>query len=143
MHLTKLTDYGLRTLIFLAVKQKPASLDELAAAYGISRNHLVKAVGALRKAGFVVTSRGVGGGIVLAEEAANIRLDKVVQVLEPHMAIVECFDNRKNTCPIKGACQLEKLLYKARQAFLAELQATSLADLVLPHKENLKRILIV
>jgi len=143
MHLTKLTDYGLRTLIFLAVKQSPTSLNELAAAYGISRNHLVKAVGALRKAGFVATNRGVGGGIVLAKEAAQIRLDEVVNALEPHMAIVECFDNHKNTCPIKGACQLEKLLYQARKAFFKELQKTSLAEAVLPHQQNLKKILIV
>jgi Rrf2 family nitric oxide-sensitive transcriptional repressor len=140
MKLTTFTDYAFRVLIYLDSTGEPASLNELAQAYGISRNHLVKAVNTLEKSGFVKTKRGVGGGISLARPAAEIRLADVALSTEPNFTIVECFDYENNTCRIAGACRLERILQDATRAFMAELQKYTLADVTGNRKVLLKLI---
>jgi Rrf2 family transcriptional regulator, nitric oxide-sensitive transcriptional repressor len=75
MRLTRFTDYGLRTLIYLALKPDSlASIAGIAAAYGISESHMTKVVHALGRAGVIETLRGRHGGLRLARPAAAIGL---------------------------------------------------------------------
>lgn len=140
MKLTTFTDYSFRVLIYLASTNETASLNELAEAYGISRNHLVKAVNTLEKSGFVKTRRGVGGGISLARPASEIGIAEVARSTEPNFTIVECFDYDNNTCRIAGACRLERVLQDAARAFFAELEKYTLADVTKNSKVLLKLI---
>ena len=132
MHLTTFSDYAFRVLIYLSsrpTQQASCSLNEISQAYGISRNHLIKAVNVLEKNGFIHTKRGVGGGISLAKHASEIGLAEVVKCTEPSFTIVECFDKEKNTCTISSACKLKKILNGALKAFLDELASFTLADI--------------
>ena len=67
MQLTRYTDYGLRTLIYLALlpQGRRASIDEISSTYGISRNNVNKIVHQLGKAGIIETKRCKGGGFYL------------------------------------------------------------------------------
>lgn len=129
MHLTTFTDYAFRVLIYLSSRKAPSSLNEISQAYGISRNHLIKAVNVLEKNGFIHTKRGVGGGISLARLTSEIGLAEVVKCTEPSFTIVECFDKEKNTCSISGACKLKRILNNALKAFMDELAEHTLADI--------------
>ena len=54
MHLTVFSDYTLRVLMYLALNRtRLATIPEIAAAYGISENHLMKVVHRLVRAGVV------------------------------------------------------------------------------------------
>ena len=132
MRLTVYTDYSLRMLMYLAVKGDggPATIAEVASAYGISKAHLNKVAHRLGQAGYVETMRGKGGGLRLARPAEAIGLGDVVRRVEPDMALVPCFEPVHAPCPIVPACGLRGALYEARQAFLAVLDRYSLADLV-------------
>lgn len=132
MRLTVYTDYSLRMLMYLAVKGDggPATIAEVADAYGISKAHLNKVAHRLGLAGYVVTTRGKGGGLRLARAAEEIGLGDVIRRVEPDMALVPCFEPVHAPCPIVPACGLRGALYEARQAFLAVLDRYSLADLV-------------
>lgn len=130
MRLSLFTDYALRVLMFGALKQETFSLSEIAEAYDISRNHLVKVVNHLAKLGYLETKRGRGGGIALGMPASEIRLGLLVRRTENAPVLVECFDARKNTCPINGMCRLKGVLARAASAFYDELDRHTVADLV-------------
>jgi Rrf2 family nitric oxide-sensitive transcriptional repressor len=141
MHLTLHTDYALRVLLYLRLRQDGKStIQEVADAYGISKNHLMKVAQRLAGLGYVQASRGRGGGLLLAKPPEEINLGRLVQQMEPHLDLVECFDAATNTCPIAAACDLKTLLAEAQEAFLRALSSYSLADLG-SRPERLKSLL--
>ncbi len=124
MQLTRHTDYALRVLIHLAaVPSGRATIPEIADAYGLSRNHLMKVVHSLGQGGFIRTQRGRGGGFALAADPADIRIGAVVRHSEPDMAMADCA-----SCAIRPACGLSGILAQAVGAFLTVLDGYSLAD---------------
>jgi Rrf2 family nitric oxide-sensitive transcriptional repressor len=142
MRLTVYTDYTMRVLMYLAVKHPSgalATIDDMSTAYGISRAHLMKIVNELASAGFVTTLRGRGGGVCLARAPAEISVGDVVRFSEKDFAVVACQDTSVDTdCAIYPACGLRHAMQRAVQAFLAELDAVSLADAVAHPRQAVK-----
>ena len=133
MRLTVYTDYSLRVLMFLALKGDGlATIAEVASAYGISKNHLMKVAYQLGLAGYVETVRGKGGGMRLARRPEIIVLGEVVRRTEPDMELVPCFAPDSTSCAILPSCALRGALASARDAFLSVLDGYTLADLVRP-----------
>lgn len=131
MQLTRHTDYALRTLLLLAAAgDRSVTADEVAARFNVNRNHLRKVVNRLAQLGYVEARRGPKGGLRLAREPARINLAQVVDDFEPHVDLLECFDDAANTCPANGSCSLKGVLKQARGAFLSVLLDHSLADLM-------------
>lgn len=129
MQLTIFTDYGFRSLMYLAANPaRLCSVREIADHYGISYNHLVKVIHRLSQIGYVVSTKGKGGGIKLAVNPATLKLGDIVRTLEPNMDLVECFDKDTNTCRITGSCRLKHILFDAKQSFIDTLNRHTLAD---------------
>ncbi len=141
MQITYFSDYSLRVLVYLAVKDDKASIAEMSQAFGISKNHLGKAVHHLIKLGCLKSIRGKMGGVILAREPEKINLGEIIQKLEPHMDIVECFNRQKDTCTITPACHLKGVFQEAKDAFLAVLKKYSLADIT-QNKKVLSRYML-
>src|SRR5215470_14875269 len=132
MRLTSFTDFALRTLMRLAGEPaRSFATHEIATEFGISRNHLAKVVRDLADAGFIMTQRGVGGGFSLARPPQSISLGEVVRALEGE-ALVECFREDGGACVLTPRCRLKTRLAAAREAFLRELDATTLAECAYP-----------
>jgi Rrf2 family nitric oxide-sensitive transcriptional repressor len=133
VRLTVYTDYALRMLMYLALKEdRLATIAEIAESYDISKNHLMKVAHQLGVAGYVETVRGRGGGLRLAKPISAIGLGEVVRQTEPDMAIVSCFEPVDGPCAIKPCCVLKRALKKARDAFVEVLDGYTLDDLVQP-----------
>jgi len=133
MRLTLYSDYALRVLMYLAVREsRLATIDEIARSYSISKNHLMKVVHQLGVAGYVETVRGRGGGLRLAKPVEAIGLGAVVRYTEPDMAIASCFKPVDAPCAIHQCCVLRRALERARDAFLEVLEGYTLSDLVRP-----------
>ena len=131
MQLTLYTDYGLRTLMSLALApDQRQTVTSISNAYGISRNHLVKVVARLAELGYVNTTRGKGGGIRLARAPREISVGQVVRDLECELGVVECLTKLGGHCAIAPACRLRGLLAEAMEAYMAVLDARTLEDLV-------------
>ena len=92
MQLTRYSDYSLRTLIYLGLnRDRRCTIREIADAYGISENHLMKLVHQLGREGFVRTTRGKKGGLELAMPAREISVGAVFRAMEGNFHLVECF----------------------------------------------------
>lgn len=135
MRLTMFTDFGLRALMRLAAEpDRTFTTEALAKDLAISRHHLNKVVQALAESGFVSTRRGGGGGLKLARPATEIGLGEVVRRLEALQALVECFRDERSSCTFLPRCRLRNRLAKARDAFLADLDGSTLADCIEPQR---------
>jgi Rrf2 family nitric oxide-sensitive transcriptional repressor len=131
MQLSLHADYSLRVLIYLGTHpERVVSTKEISAAYGISKNHLVRVVQTLGQSGYVRIAPGRGGGVILARNIHEIRLGEVVRATEPDLTLVECFDKKTNTCPIARSCALKHFLNAALDAFLVKLNEHTLADIL-------------
>ena len=133
MRLTAFTDFALRALMRLAGEpNRSFSTNDIATEFGISRNHLTKVVRDLAEGGFVTTQRGAGGGFRLARPPRSITLGEVVRTLEQRHALVECFRSDGGDCMLRPRCRLKSRLAAAREAFMRELDATTLAECAYP-----------
>ena len=135
MRLTNFSDYALRLLMFAAAQtDRLITIEETAELYGISRAHLMKVANQLTRSGFLKAVRGRSGGLALAKLPQKIRLSDVLRATEPDFALVECF-GAENDCLITPRCRLRGALNNALSAFMRELDAYTLADLVLKPKD--------
>lgn len=123
MRVTVFSTYTLRTLMYLASHpDRFVTIAEVAAAYGISANHLMKVVQHLAAKGLVQTLRGPHGGLRLAFSADTIRVGDVIRGTEPDL--VPPARAAEPDCPLPG------VFGQALAAFMAVLDGCTIADLV-------------
>jgi Rrf2 family nitric oxide-sensitive transcriptional repressor len=137
------SDYSFRVLIYLALQPESEGLSQIktiAETFAISEHHLIKVVQNLVKFGYVDSYRGRGGGIKLAMDPAKINLGQVFRRTEPNLKLLSCFDPTNQECRIAGFCDLQGVFGAALQAFLRELDAVTLDD-VIGNKRPLRKAL--
>jgi Rrf2 family nitric oxide-sensitive transcriptional repressor len=136
MRLTDYTDYALRVLLFLAVREEGlTTIQDISEAYGVSKNHLMKVVQRLGELGWIDTVRGRNGGLRLNERSLALTIGEVVRGTESDFAIVGCFPRdgaEPRNCVIEPQCRLKHVFESARGAFLAELDKHTLGELATP-----------
>jgi Rrf2 family nitric oxide-sensitive transcriptional repressor len=137
MHLTRFSEYSLRVLIYLAPDQERlVTIGEIATAYGISHQHLVKVVHNLARHGYVHTVRGKGGGVRLAKPLESVNVGELVRKTEANLNVVDC---EGTFCPIRQGCQLLTMFEEARDSFLGVLDRYTL-DFLVSNKGDLDRL---
>lgn len=130
MQLTRYTDFGVRTLMYLAVQPDRTTLfriAEITQVFDLSPNHVSKIVHHLGKLGYLETIRGKTGGFRLGKPACEINLGQLVRVLENSLAPIDC---SKPYCRFTPACKLKGVLAHAVDAYLNVLDQYSLQDIV-------------
>ncbi|MCH1930340.1 Rrf2 family transcriptional regulator [Shewanella sp. A25] len=140
MQLTRYTDFGIRTLMYLAIQPDRSTLfriAEITHVFDLSPNHVSKIVHHLGKLGYLETIRGKMGGFRLGKPANEINLGQLVRVLENSLAPIDC---SKPYCKFSPACQLKGVLAKAVEAYLGVLDQYSLQDIV-SNKDELMALL--
>ena len=131
MRLTTYTDYALRTLMYLAAhRDRLVTIQDIADAHGIAKNHLTKVVHQLGILGVLESLRGRNGGLRLGREPGQINIGAVVRSTEPDFYMAECFDPNKSRCFLSPACALKDALNSATAAYLAVLDGTTLESLM-------------
>ena len=127
MRLTSYTDYALRVLLYTGASAQTVTISQISTAFDISKEHLRKVVHALAQHGYISTTQGRNGGILLARPPATINIRDVVEKFETGL-LVECFDAATNTCAIDGMCGLKDVLKRAQNSFLDTLGNYHLSD---------------
>ncbi|NNP72031.1 transcriptional regulator [Acinetobacter defluvii] len=128
MQLNKFTDYALRLVLYTAQpRDTPYTIAEIAKDLKVSENHLVKIVHFMAKQGWLITTRGKGGGIRLNPEVSTLRLGAMVRILQGEAPIVEC-----NTppCVLRRRCGLKGILDNAVEQFYQVLDQYTIADVL-------------
>lgn len=142
LRLTVYTDYSLRVLLYLGVRDRNelSTIQEIADSYNISKNHLMKVTYDLGKLGLIETVRGRGGGIRLAMAPEDIVIGEVVRKTEEDFHLVECFNPESNLCSLSPECKLKFALHEALQAYLKVLDSYTLADCIVS-KDSMRQLL--
>jgi Rrf2 family nitric oxide-sensitive transcriptional repressor len=141
MNLTTFSDYSMRVLVYLSLQREGlVTISDIAKAYNISENHLMKVVHHLALEGYIETVRGKGGGMRLAREPQLINLGELLRKTEGDHGLLPCTDGASNCC-IQPACRLVDILREAHSALYAVLEKYTLADLM-QHQQPLTRILM-
>lgn len=137
MKLTLFTDYAIRVLLYLGARpERLCSIGEVARAYRVSQNHLMKVVNQLAREGYVESVRGRAGGIRLGREPNQINLGALIRQTEDGFDLVDC-----GRCVVAPACGVTGVLGEALGAFLAVLDRYTLADM-LGRRQDLRLLLV-
>jgi Rrf2 family protein len=84
-------EYALRAMSVLAARSPSlVTTVELANATRVPPAYLSKVLQSLRKAGIVQSQRGIGGGVSLAKDAADITILHIINAVDPIRRITEC-----------------------------------------------------
>ena len=115
--------------MYLASRKDPlratVTVRGAASMFNVSYTHMVKVVHELGRRGFLVTTRGNGGGVRLSQLPQQIRIGQVIRSTEGDRAVVNCV---KPACPLDKKCLLKSALDRAQQAFFDEMDRYTLAD---------------
>jgi Rrf2 family protein len=132
--LAQKTRYALRALLYLAEAEAGRSIQvaEIAATQQVPRKYLELILLDLKKAGFVSSRRGPGGGYVLAKPPAEISFAQVIRLMDGPIALVPCashnFYERCGDCHDEASCAIRRVMARVREDAVRTLAGTSLAD---------------
>ena len=98
--------YALRIMIDIAEHEPQiTSVNELAARQEICVKYAEAIVGALSRAGLLVSRRGKTGGYVLSKSADAITAGDILRAGEGSLATVACLSEPVNPCPRAAGCK--------------------------------------
>ena len=120
MKISAQEEYGLRCLLQLARADtigQSLTLSQIAELEGISSANAGKLLWILSKAGLVQSTRGTKGGYSLAKPASEIRLNKVIRVLEGEPAESHCksYAGVLDACVHTGDCGIRPVIVELHQ----------------------------
>lgn len=135
MQVTRFTDFALRVLMQLALREgEICKTGEMASTFAISKHHLTKVIQELQRQGWVITHSGVNGGVQIQSHTLDLNLKDLVLAIES-FDLAECFDSGNNACPITSICRLRGIWGEARDAFLQVLAQYTVRDLIARREE--------
>jgi len=130
MQLTRFSDISLRLLSYLASAERSAAriptARAIADAFNVPYTHMVKVVHLLARAGWIVTTKGKGGGLRLATPPELIQIGRILRFTEPAGPVIDCFTQ---PCPLRCDCLLKRALDEAYEGFFVFLDRYTLADM--------------
>lgn len=130
------TEYALRALMELAGRRDdgPISAREIAQRQRIPMRFLEHQLSALQKADIVTSHRGAHGGYELARDAAAIRIQEVIDVIEGPIAPMYCLDPHEDEqCSESHQCGLQELWVRVEGAVRNVFENTTVSELARRH----------
>jgi len=87
------TDYAIRSVLFLALRDEIVKSQEIANYANSSPNYIFKILRKLVDAGYVKEHRGVKGGYKLIVSPAQLTLWDIIELMEPKTHINRCVED--------------------------------------------------
>ena len=130
MKLSKLTDYGVVLLSFLA--SRPAgskSAAALALETGIPGPTVAKLMKMLARGGLVTSTRGIAGGYALATAAQDLSVAQIISAIEGPIALTACVEESDDMCSVESTCGVAGNWDSVNRAVKAALENVKLTDM--------------
>ncbi|MEE8046329.1 MAG: Rrf2 family transcriptional regulator [Dehalococcoidia bacterium] len=132
-------DYGVRTLVYLALQAGPdlekqedaqfISTSDIAGAQHIPEPYLLRICSELQKSGLIESRRGPQGGHKLAQPADQISVSDVVSSVDYSLAPVDCVDEPEG-CRLSWACSQRELWSDIETMLLEHLSRVKIGELM-------------
>jgi Rrf2 family transcriptional regulator, cysteine metabolism repressor len=132
LSLGRRADYAIRATLDLASHHevdRRRKAREIGAAMDVPASYLPQILALLVRAGIASSVAGPRGGYGLAREPAEISLLDVVRAVDGEVESKECV-LRGGPCRWEDCCAVHEPWTRAQQALMAELAATTFADVV-------------
>lgn len=131
MNLTTKGRYAVMAMVDLAMHSggKPVVLADIAERQNIALNYLEQIFMRLRKGGIVQSVRGPGGGYILAVNAEELPIARIVVAVDESIKMTRCGNDAKSGCAHNRAkCMTHNLWQGLGNVIFEYLQSISLAD---------------
>jgi len=138
--ITKKAKYALKAMIYLSKKKKGemALISEISESEHIPKKFLEAILLDLRKAGYLGSKKGKGGGYYLSKPPEEINMANVIRLFEGAIALVPCvafkYYERCEECTDEATCSIREVFRIVREQTLATLKENNFAEMI--NKEN-------
>lgn len=142
--ITKKSKYAIKALIYLSKQEKDhrVLIEDIAQNERIPKKFLEAILLDLRKAGYLGSKKGKGGGYYLLKPAHEINMAEVMRLFDGAIALVPCVAHRYyepcDECLDEITCPIREVFRVIREQTVATLKDNSFAELVEKEKK-LKR----
>jgi FeS assembly SUF system regulator len=129
LRISKLTDYA--TVILARLAAEPTqrlTATQIAAATRLAPPTVSKLLKHLHRTGFVLSTRGLHGGYLLARPSTDITAAQILDAMEGPLALTECAGSESHCC-IEATCLVTKAWQRVNLAVRRSLQEISLLEL--------------
>ncbi|MFC4871231.1 RrF2 family transcriptional regulator [Negadavirga shengliensis] len=134
--LSKKTKYAFHALTYLGKNRDKGAIliQEISEKHGISHKFLENILLELKKAGFLGSKKGKGGGYYLIKDPVEIPLSKIIRLLDGPIALLPCvslnYYEPCEECESQEKCGLNKVMIKVRDETLKILEMKTLQDIL-------------
>jgi Rrf2 family cysteine metabolism transcriptional repressor len=133
MRLSTRGEYASRAMLELSLHYDagPLHIREISEAQNIPLRFLEQILLLLKRAGYLKSRKGQGGGYGLSKPPSSITVAEVIRVMDGPLAPIDCVSVMAHeTCPMERTCGLRWLWKDVRDAVAGILETTTFADLV-------------
>lgn len=134
--LSKKSKYSIKALVKLAKEydQGPVLISTISESENIPKKFLEAILLELKNAGILGSKKGYGGGYYLIRKPEDIKLTQIIRLTNGPIALLPCvslnFYQRCEECVDEKNCGISKVVMEVRDATLAILENTSIADIL-------------
>ncbi|MBK7148585.1 MAG: Rrf2 family transcriptional regulator [Bacteroidetes bacterium] len=142
--ITKKSKYAIKALVYLSKQEKDKRIliEEIAQAERIPKKFLEAILLDLRKAGYLGSKKGKGGGYYLLKPAEEINMAEIMRLFDGAIALVPCVAHRYyeacEECLDEITCPIREVFRIIREQTVATLKDNTFAEL-LKKEKKLKR----
>jgi len=142
--LTKKAKYAIKAMIYLSKKKKGehALISEISEKERIPKKFLEAILLDLRKAGYLGSKKGKGGGYYLIKAPEEINMADVLRLFEGAIALVPCvahkYYERCDECVDEETCAIREVFRIVREQTVTILKENNFAEVIAKEKK-LKR----
>ena len=132
MKLKASVDYGVRAIMYLAVKGETCSSREISEEMSVPRDYLIQLALRLRNAGLIKARPGKNGGYILAKPPAEITVGQILDAFDSDLKHVRqpMKKGRKASESALAVREMHGMVMDSLDAFLGAITVQSLLDVM-------------